>query len=78
LKLTKDAAQALTNLRGNPDFDKVLKWLAETREQCRDKLEKTEGPQLHREQGRSTLISEFFSAVREAPTTTDKLKQQER
>lgn len=78
MKLTKEAAQALTNLRGNPDFEKVLRWLADEREACRDRLEKAEDIRFRQEQGKAQHLSALFSAVREAPTTTQKLKQQER
>lgn len=78
MKLNKEVAQALTNLRGNPDFTQVLKWLTATREQGRDKLEKAEGPQLLREQGRVSVLSDFLACNADAPTTTEKLKSLER
>lgn len=78
LKQDKEVAQALTNLRGNPDFQQVLKWLADSRESVRDALEKTEDVQLAREQGKAQILGEFITAVREAPTITERLKQRER
>lgn len=75
LKLTKEAAQGLTNLRGNPDFSDVLQWLKDARSASRDHCQDAEGALLFRSQGAAKLLSSFFDCVENAPNVTEKFKQ---
>jgi hypothetical protein len=73
VKLTPEAAQAFTNLRGNRDFEHVLKWFKEYEAKETQTCITTEGPQLHRAQGSVQALQEIAKANAEAPTTLTKI-----
>lgn len=75
LKLDKQTAQSLTNLRGSPDFQHVLKWLKGHRERFRDECSTTEGVPLYRSQGKAFVVDGILEAAHTAPDVTEKLKQ---
>ena len=75
LKLTKEAAQALTNLRGNSNFSDVLEWLKDGRSASRDQCQDAEGVTLYRAQGAAKVLTSFFECVENAPEVTEKFKQ---
>ncbi len=75
MKHTKESAQALTNLRGNPEFNHVLKWLKENREKARDVCCTADGPTLFRAQGEANALDAFIKSFEKAPATTEKFKQ---
>ena len=76
LKLDKEAAQAFTNLRGNPDFNAVLKWLEGHRDKFFVECSTAEGRPLYRAQGKVFVVTGIFEAYESAPETTEKFKQE--
>lgn len=76
MKLTPEAAQAFTNLRGNRDFESVLKWVKEYEEKETATCITTEGPQLHRAQGSVQALQGVMKANSEAPDTLAKIINQ--
>jgi hypothetical protein len=77
LKLTKEAAEAFTSLRGDHRFEVVLKYVADhrdiARQECVDQLEH---PKVLRAQGRAKALDEFLDNVVEAPQVLEKFKSQ--
>jgi len=51
VKLTPEAAQAFTNLRGNRDFEAVLKWVKEYEANEMKACATREGKNVYRAQG---------------------------
>lgn len=78
VKLTSKAAQALTNLRGSPDFGDFLKWVEEYRQKESGNCEEAEGVILHRAQGSTKALRRLIEAYAEAPETLEKLKSKSR
>jgi len=76
LKLDKQAAQALTNLRVNPDFKQVLTWLEGHRSKFFEECSTAEGRPLYRAQGKVFVVNGIFEAFGSAPETTEKFKQE--
>ena len=76
LKLDKQTAQALTNLRGSPDFKQVLTWLEGHCEKFVDECCTTDGSTLHRAQGKVFVVHGINEAFKAAPETTEKFKQE--
>lgn len=76
MKLTPEAAQALTNLRGNRDFEVVLKWLKEYELKETDTCVSAEGATLHRAQGAVKALREIPAALKDAPDTLKKILNQ--
>lgn len=77
MKLTPEAAQAFTNLRGNRDFEVVLKWLKEYELKQTDLCVTTEGAALHRAQGGAQVLREIPQAFKDAPETLKKILNQQ-
>ena len=78
MKLTTEAAQSLTNLRGNRDFENVLKWFKEYEAKETQTCITTEGPQLHRSQGAVLALQTIAKANAEAPETLTKILNNKR
>lgn len=76
IKLTDKAAQALSNLRGNRDFDDVMEWLKEHEAKETQRSLDLDGVQCARAQGAVKLLQEIKAAIAEAPQTMNKFKQQ--
>ncbi len=74
MKLTEQSAQALTNLRGHPDFTTFLQWLEENRNKFRDECCMTTPDKVLRPQGKVEVINNIFKAFAEAPATTEQIK----
>jgi hypothetical protein len=75
LVLTERAAEALSRLRGNPDFEAVLDWLQAADKQSMDALLTTDIPtSFYREQGFIRALREFVKANTEAPETVERFK----
>lgn len=75
LKLDKQVAQSLTNLRANPDFANFLGWLKGHRDKFQDECCTTEGPPLFRSQGKVFVVDGIEEALEAAPAVTEKFKQ---
>lgn len=76
MKLTEQSAQALVNLRGNPDFTEVLKWFAENQTKFRDECcTILDFSRILQSQGKAKLVDDFFKAFGEAPATLEKFKK---
>lgn len=73
MKLTPEAAQAFTNLRGNRDFENVMKWLMEYETQETGKCVTHEGVSLHRAQGAVAALCEVRVSYADAPATLNKI-----
>lgn len=73
MKLTPEAAQAFTSLRGNREFENVLKWLKEYEAKEMQTCVTTEGSQLHRAQGAVLALQGIAQANAEAPDTLNKI-----
>lgn len=71
-QLTPEAAQALTNLRGNRDFEAFLKWVKEYEDSEREKCVDGEGVVLHQAQGATKALRRIREAQTEAPATLNK------
>lgn len=78
VKLTPEAAQALTNLRASRDFGDFLKWIEEQRQKESEKCEEGEGTHLHRSQGAARTLRDIQKAYDEAPHVLEKLKPKRR
>jgi hypothetical protein len=78
VKLTPEASQAFTNLRGNRDFEYVMKWLKEYEAKETATCITTEGAQLHRAQGSVQALQEIAKANAEAPDTLSKFNNKPR
>lgn len=76
MKLSAEAAQALTNLRGNRDFEAVLKWVKEYELKETDTCVTAEGATLHRAQGAVKALRELPQAFKDAPETLKKILNQ--
>lgn len=76
LKLDKQTAQSLTNLRINPDFKQVLKWLEGHRAKFDEELLTAEGTPLYRTQGKAFVVDGISEAFVTAPEITEKFKQE--
>lgn len=76
LKLDKQTAQSLSNLRGSSDFKQVMDWLDGHREKFLDECCTTEGITLHRAQGKVFVVDGLKEAYRAAPETMDKFNQE--
>lgn len=76
MKLTPEAAQSITNLRGNRDFENVQKWLKEYEAKETATCISTEGAQLHRAQGAVLVLQGIAEAIADAPTTLNKFSNQ--
>ena len=76
IKLTDKAAQALTNLRGNRDFEEVLEWLKEHETKETQRSLDLDGVSCARAQGAVKLLQAVREAIAEAPNTTNRFKQQ--
>ncbi len=74
MKLTEQSAQALTNLRGHPDFVAFLQWLEENRNKFRDECCMIAPDKVQRPQGKVEVINDIFQAFNQAPQVTEKLK----
>lgn len=72
MKLTPEASQAFTNLRGNRDFETVMKWVKEYEDAEREKCVDGEGKVLHQAQGATKALRRFREANTEAPDTLNK------
>lgn len=74
MKLTAKTAQALTNLRGNHDFqifwEGVTEYQAEQLQACVN----SEGNYLYRAQGAVRALRDLQEAYAEAPKTLDKYR----
>ena len=75
LKLDKETAQALTNLRASSDFRTILNWLAVGRSNARDVCQTGEGMTLFRAQGAASVLSSILKCMEDAPEVTEKFKQ---
>jgi hypothetical protein len=76
LVLTERAAEALSRLRGNPDFEAVLDWLQAADKQSADTLLTLDVPaSIYREQGFIRALREFAKANTEAPGTVERFKE---
>jgi predicted RNase H-like nuclease len=76
LVLTERAAEALSRLRGNPDFETVLDWLQAADKQSTDALLAVDIPTVfYREQGFVRALREFVKAHTEAPETVERFKE---
>ena len=73
MKLTPEAAQALTNLRGNRDFEAFMKWVKEYELKETDTCVTAEGATLHRAQGAAKALRELPIAFKDAPDTLSKI-----
>ncbi len=77
LKLTKEAAQALVNLRGHPDFTVVLEWIAENRTKFRDECSQhLDDVKLRRAQGKVEVTDGIIKGFATAPAILEKCKSQ--
>lgn len=77
IKLTDKAAQALTNLRGNRDFDDFKEWLKEHEAKEIQRSLDLDGVQCARAQGAVKLLQEIADAIAAAPDTVNKFKQRQ-
>ena len=75
LKLTAKTAQALTNLRGNRDFDVFLEGVKEYEAEQVQLCVGSEGNNLYRAQGAVKAIQSLQQAFAEAPVTLEKFKK---
>ena len=75
MKLTEQSAQALTNLRGHPDFVVFLQWLVENRNKFSDECCTFPPETVQRSQGKVEVVDSIFRAVKEAPQVTEKFKR---
>jgi len=76
LKLDKQTAQSLTNLRASPDFKQVLTWLEGHRNKFFEECSIAEGRPLYRAQGKVFVVNGIFEAFGSAPDVTEKFKQE--
>ena len=75
MKLTKEATQALVNLRGHPDFTVVLEWIAENRDRFRDECaQHLDEVKLRRSQGKVEVADGIIKGFQTAPTLLAKIK----
>ncbi len=76
MKLTDPKlAQALTNLRGSPDFRVYMEALKEDEREEATRSLKLEGALCHRAQGAALKLQELAKVFEDAPTALGKLKQ---
>lgn len=76
MKLTPAAAQALASLRGNVDFQEVLRWFAENEAKALDVCATQDGLKLYQAQGAVQTLRGIERAYADAPDTLKKFKQQ--
>lgn len=75
MKLDLPLAQALTNLRGSPDFKVFVSALQDMSEaELQKSLSQTDLLFVGRAQGRAMILQEVLLAVSKAPETLVKLK----
>lgn len=78
MKLTDKAAQALTNLRGSPDFRVYLEWLQDHRTKFAEECCTLPPEKVVRSQGRVEVVDGILKAYGEAPVVTEKFKSNRR
>lgn len=75
MKLTRESAQALCNLRNNPDFQVFLVWLKEDEEAhvktCR---QNPDHAKVLKAQGAAGVYEELAKAIHDAPSVRDKFQ----
>lgn len=74
LKTTPKVAQALTSLRGHPDFDAFLEWLREYESSEVDRCRKQTDIPLYRAQGAAEALATILGTYGSAPTDLAKFK----
>jgi endonuclease III-like uncharacterized protein len=74
LKLTAKSAQALTNLRGNRDFQAFLEDVKEYEAEQLQVCVSSEGVHLHRAQGAVKVLQNLQEWYADAPSILDKFK----
>jgi hypothetical protein len=77
VKATPEVAQALSNLRGNPDFQTVLKWVRDAESKEQEKCVDSDGLVLYRAQGSAKTLRAFTETFDGAPDLLKKFKQQQ-
>lgn len=77
IKLTDKAAQAITNLRGNTDFEAVKEWLKEHEVKETQRSLDLDGVSCARAQGAVKLLQSIAESIASAPETTNKIKQRQ-
>lgn len=70
--------QALTNLRGNGDFNTFVEALKAAEMESLLTCRMGEGAPLHRAQGSSQTLRELLDTIAQAPTTLEKFKSNQR
>lgn len=78
MKLTKKAAQAFTFLRGNPEFQAVLEWIAENRDEASQECCKHPLDRVQKAQGKWDGFQHILECNIEAPVVLEKFKSQQR
>ena len=73
--LTRQAAQALTNLRRDADFAVFVNWLEECSEKVKEECFLAEDIALYRAQGKVFATRGIIEAYEKAPATLEKFKQ---
>jgi hypothetical protein len=76
LKLTKKASQAFTFLRGNPDFQAVLEWIAENRDEAAGECCKHPLDRVQKAQGKWEGLQNILECNTQAPGVLEKFKSQ--
>lgn len=78
MKLTQQAALALTSLRGNEDFKKVLEWLQEIENHRTDAaLALDDLGRIRFVQGQVDILRNFRKAVVQAPEALERFRKGE-
>lgn len=74
MKLNEKTAQALTNLRGNRDFEVFLEGVKEYEANRQQACVDNDGTPLYRAQGEVKALQSLQKAFAEAPATLIKIK----
>lgn len=75
MKPTKEALQALVNLRVSHDFEVVIEWLRECRKTARNECEQQLDPQkVLRAQGKALCLRDILDTIDAAPEQLSKYK----
>lgn len=74
IQIGSDVAQAVVNLRTNPDFQKVVSWLAHTAEHHNHALIHCKPEDLERFQGMTRATTDIIEAISAAPQIIREMK----
>jgi hypothetical protein len=78
VKLTAQLAQALTNLRGNRDFEVFLEGVKEDEREFLQRCADGDGTALYRAQGGAKALQTLLANFTAAPQTLEKHKTNQR